>query len=68
VMVKPDWMQVERGSLLPAITGSGTPHALQASTASGSHWFHPWHVFKPTQAAMSPARISLTSSRLLACI
>ena len=38
-------------------------------TALGSHKVSPVVTsFKPTQAAMSPARISSTSSRLLACI
>eukprot|EP01139_Manchomonas_bermudensis_P003031 Amastigsp_a7038_3.p4 type:complete len:124 gc:universal Amastigsp_a7038_3:412-41(-) len=63
------WSALVLGSTAWVITGSGKTMRSSMTMASGSHRVSPVVTsFRPTQAAMSPARISLTSSRLFACI
>ncbi|MCY1371963.1 hypothetical protein D9M69_591340 [compost metagenome] len=63
------WSALVLGSTACAITGSGKTMRSSMMMASGSHRVSPVVTsLRPTQAAMSPARISSTSWRLLACI
>ena len=63
------WSALVLGSTACEITGSGNTMRSSVTTDSGSHRVSPVVTsFRPTQAAMSPARISLISSRWLACI
>ena len=63
------WSALVFGSTAWEITGSGNSMRSRMMTLSGSHSVSPVVAsFRPTAAAMSPARTSLISSRWLACI
>ena len=63
------WSALVLGSTACEITGSGNTIFSSVMIDSGSHSVSPVVTsFRPTQAAMSPARISLISSRWFACI
>ena len=63
------WSALVFGSTACEITGSGKTIFSSVMIEAGSHSVSPVVTsFRPTQAAMSPARISLISSRWLACI
>ncbi|MDT4841678.1 hypothetical protein FQZ97_755430 [compost metagenome] len=63
------WSALVLGSTACEITGSGNSMRSSVIMAFGSHRVSPVVTsFRPTQAAMSPARISSISRRSLACI
>ena len=63
------WSALVFGSTATWITGSGNSIFSSVMILSGSHSVSPVVAsFRPTAAAMSPARTSLISSRWLACI
>ena len=63
------WSALVFGSTATWITGSGNIIFSSMITCCGSHSVSPVVAsFRPTAAAMSPARTSLISSRWLACI
>ncbi len=63
------WSDLVFGSTATEITGSGNSIFSSVMMLSGSHSVSPVVTsFRPTAAAMSPARTSLISSRSAACI
>ena len=63
------WSGLVLGSTACEITGSGKIIRSRMITSSGSDKVSPVVAsFRPTAAAMSPARTSLISARVLACI
>ena len=63
------WSSLLAGSTATEITGSGNTIRSSTMGAPGSVRVSPVAAsFRPTKATMSPVRISVTSSRLLACI